>query len=367
MTISFDKSELEVREVIPAIPGFSAEFDYLNYPITSKQNVHDAIMGKRPCWIPSMHDTENFAPTCIPDVIARASVFGPETASFNPVTQGGGKDMYGVEWIYVPTAMGSMEREDVPRLMDDVNDWKDTIKFPGVDSWDWEGSAKRSQEFLKEKSNKSICAWIFTGWFERLISFMGFENAAVALLDEDQEDAIKELMMALSDVICDVVEHYVKYFNADYFYIHDDWGSQNAAFFNADICREFFVPAMKKVTDKIHELGAIAELHSCGNHGTTQIENIIAAGWDIWRAQDINPIPELWEKYGDKITLCPNFSVPEGATDDEKRAIARDFVEKYCTTPGKPIMLNWDSYPYLDKVVGTELYIRSREAYNNWK
>ena len=46
MTISFDKSELEVREVIPAIPGFSAEFDYLSYPITSKQNVHDTIMGK---------------------------------------------------------------------------------------------------------------------------------------------------------------------------------------------------------------------------------------------------------------------------------------------------------------------------------
>ena len=366
MVIPFDKSELEIRETIPAIPGFAAEFNYLNYPITSKQAMHDAVKKKRPCWIPSMHDYNDFAPLCFPDAIARASIFGPEAASFNPETQAGGKDMYGVEWVYVPSAMGSMEREDVPHLLQDVNEWKDVIVFPDVDSWDWEGSLENSREFLKANADKSLCAWIFTGFFERLISFMGFENAAVALLDEDQEDAIKELMDAVADVICDIVEHYVRYFGVDYFYIHDDWGSQKAAFFSADICREFFVPAMKKVTDKAHSLGCIAELHSCGCHGTVQIENIIAAGWDVWRAQSMNPIPELWEKYGDKIVLAPTFTVPDGATDEEKRAIARAFVERFCTTPGKPIFLNWDSYPYLDTVVGTELYIRAREAYNNW-
>ena len=125
--------------------------------------------------------------------------------------------MFGIEWVYVPAAMGSMEREDVPHLFEDVNDWKDAVVFPDVDSWDWEASAERSKEWLEAHSNKSIAAWIFTGFFERLISFMGFENVAVALLDEDQEDAIKELMMAIADTLCNVVEHYVKYFGVDYF------------------------------------------------------------------------------------------------------------------------------------------------------
>ena len=367
MAIPFNENELEVREVIPGIPGFAAEFDYLNYPISSKQALHDAILKKKPCWVPSFHDYENFGPTCIPDVVARGSVWGPEMAIFDPLTQGGGKDMFGIEWVYVPAAMGSMEREDVPHLFEDANDWKDVVVFPDVDSWDWEASAERSKEWLRANSNKSIAAWIFTGFFERLISFMGFENAAVALLDEDQEDAIKELMMAIADTLCDVVEHYVKYFGVDYLYIHDDWGTQKAAFFNADVCREFFVPAMRKVTDKIHELGCIAELHSCGCHGTVQIENIIAAGWDIWRSQDMNPISELWEKYGDQITLAPNLDpIPEGASDEEKRAVARAYVGKYCTTPGKPVVLNFESYPVADRVVAQELYIRSREAYNSW-
>ena len=196
---------------------------------------------------------------------------------------------------------------------------------------------------------------------------MGFENAAIALLDEDQEDAVKELLDAIANTLCEVVEHYVNYFGVDCFYIHDDWGSQKAAFFSADVCREFFVPAMRKVTDKIHELGGIADLHSCGNHGATQIENIIAAGWDIWRGQPMNPTPELFEKYGDKITLAPMLDpVPEGATDEEKKAIARAYVEKYCTTPGKTIVMNHDSYQAVDKVVYQELYIASREAYNKW-
>ena len=66
----------------------------------------------------------------------------------------------------------------------------------------------------------------------------------------------------------------------------------------------------------------------------------------------MNPIPELWEKYGDKITLAPNLDpIPENASDEEKKAIARAYVDKYCTTPGKPVVLNFESYPHAYKDV----------------
>jgi len=39
-----------------------------------------------------------------------------------------------------------------------------------------------------------VLAWLINGfWFERLISFMGFEGAAEALIDEDQTDAVKAI------------------------------------------------------------------------------------------------------------------------------------------------------------------------------
>ena len=368
MTIPFNEEELKVVELIPGIPGFMVDFNYLNYPVSGKQALYDTFLAKKPHWVLSMNEYIQFIPTCVPDNIARAQIF--EAQPFDPFTEAGGKDMFGVEWVFVPGAMGSMEREDVPHLMEDVNDWKECIAFPDVDSWPWEEAAERNKEYLKMNATdkgKGILVWMYTGWFERLISFMGFEEAAVALMDEDQEDAIKELMMALSDVYCKIIENYVKYFDVDMFYIHDDWGTSLQPFFNKNIAAEFFVPAMKKVTDKVHELGRIAELHSCGRHGAVQIENIIAAGWDVWRPQGLNPIPELWEKYGDKIVLSPNMDpLPEGATDEEKRAVARAFVDKYCNTPGKPVIVNFDSWIQLDAVLSEELYRASREAYNRW-
>ncbi len=363
VVIPFDEKELEVREVCPEFPGFAPAFNYRNYPLSGKQAFYETFIDKKPTWFLTMNECLQFIPTCVPDNICRAIIM--EAAPFNPFAEAGGKDMFGVEWVFVPTAMGSMEKEGVPHLLEDVNDWKTAITFPDVDSWDWEGAAARNKDFLN--TDKAILTWMYTGWFERLISFMGFEEAAVALLDEDQEDAVKELMMALSEVYCDIIEHYVKYFDVDLFYIHDDWGSQLAPFFNFDIAQKFFVPAMKKVTDKCHELGRIAELHSCGCHGAVQIENLIAAGWDIWRPQGINNIEALWEKYGDKITLAPTMDpLPENATDAEKIAAVDAFVEKYCTTPGKPAIWNLDSSYMLDDVVAKELYLASRRAYAQW-
>lgn len=362
MYIPFDEKELEVRAVIPAIPDFAPEFKYLNYPLTGREAIFNTIVKKEPSYVLSMNEIYRFFPNIVPDNIARGNV--AEAAPFNPVTDGGGKDMFGVEWVYIPVAMGSMEVEGV-HLLEDVNDWKDVIVFPDLDSWDWEGCLERNREYLK--TDKAIWTCIFTGWFERLISFMGFEGAAIAVIDEDQTDAIKELMMALSDTYCDFIERFVKWFGVDYFFIHDDWGSQMASFFNADVARELFVPAMKKVTDKCHELGVIAEFHSCGNHGAVQIENIIAAGWDIWRPQGMNPIGEMWEKYGDKIVLSPVLDLPcENPTKEQEIAAARVFVDRYCNTPGKPVVWCQNKQILLTDVVAHEVYIASREAYNKW-
>ena len=78
---------------------------------------------------------------------------------------------------------------------------------------------------------------------------MGFEDAAVAIIDEDQQDALKELFDKLSDLYVKLVDKFVEYYNVDGFLIHDDWGTQRAPFFSVDVGREMLVPYMKKVTD----------------------------------------------------------------------------------------------------------------------
>ena len=85
-------------------------------------------------------------------------------------------------------------------------------------------------------------AWFLNGWFERLISFMDFDNAVVALIDEDQKDAVKELFDRLSDLYIKIIDKYLEYFpGIDGFCIHDDWGAQKDTFFSPDTAMEMIV------------------------------------------------------------------------------------------------------------------------------
>lgn len=88
--------------------------------------------------------------------------------------------------------------------------------------------------------------------YERLISFMDFEGAAISIIDEEQMDAVKELCNTMLDkVYIPYLEHVKKYFpQVQMICLHDDWGSQRAPFFSIATAREMFVPIMKRFAEK---------------------------------------------------------------------------------------------------------------------
>jgi hypothetical protein len=102
-------------------------------------------MNRKPIWQLTNVETAVFNPRIIPDVVARA--FVTEANKF-PRDKVGGKDMFGIEWEYIEVAGGSMVKPGKP-LLSDASDWKTKIKWPDIDSWDWEGSAKENESFFK--------------------------------------------------------------------------------------------------------------------------------------------------------------------------------------------------------------------------
>ena len=362
MGISFSESELQIVSQIAPGKRTPAINQYA-YPVTEREAVK-AFYRKEPVWCLIGTETRKFNPKIIPDNVARGDV--AEVNLIDNQTQAGGPDMFGVEWVFMPEVGGSMEREDIPHLMNDANEWRDAITFPNVDSWDWAGSAAENNDayLLPDKYNRPC---IFTGFFERLISFMGFENAAVALVDEDQEDALHELLDAISDLYIDIIDHFVRYYkNIDGFLIHDDWGAQKAPFFSHDAAECFFVPVMKKITEHLHGLGLFAEIHSCG-FNEEQIQHFIEAGWDAWAPQPINDCNKLFELYGDKIAIStPAVSYNKNASEQQRREAARAYVQKNCTTPGKISWFSMHDGGLLTPEYREELYIASRKAYAAW-
>ena len=356
--MGFDNKEIENAKI--TYPDMTKhirggiEFDS---PITPRENMRLAYEGKQ-LWMPATADKNWFCPEIIPDNTARAFVIqGPKYEG--PV---GGDDMFGVYWEYVPSAHGSIVRPGNPTLTD-VENWRDVIKFPDVDSWDWEGSAKANKEFLVNNP-RYVNFCIFTGWFERLISWMDFGAAAFALMNRKTKGYVKEMMEALTDLWIDIADHVDKYYghDVDGFCVHDDWGAQDGPFFHERVVNEMLVPYMRKFTDHVHSLGYTCDLHSCGKVERL-IPSMIEAGWDAWDGMVINDYHTIYAEYGDKLIMqVPVFDCPADADPETQKASADRYAEEFANID-KPACFAGAGAPIFD--FQKELYKQSRIKFSN--
>ncbi len=341
--IPFEKIELETAFTLPGrlgAPGTPVR----TTPVTARQNYDAMVTERHPYWMPTSGEILFIA-----------------TPWSNHMGRGGKDglvDDLGITWVYEPIAGGSIVRGDAPQLLEDVNDWKDKVHLPDISTWEWPERKTPDTRFPTYMSFSNGFA------FERMISMMGFMNASMALLDEDQVDAIKEMLQAFADFGCECIKDHVAHFpEIDIINIHDDWGSQQNTFFSEDIAREIFLPYMKQLTDCIHSLGRVASLHSCG-HNDKRVQVFIDAGFDEWAPQTMNDIEWLYDNYGDKIilTVWPKETDEDikDLSEEEIRALARKFVDRF-NQPGKPSFMarNTPSNP----IYRDEVYKYSRELW----
>ena len=345
--IPFSAKEFEKMDEKPGFlggPGVAV----LNTPVSGRENMAALYHEKRPYWLPQNSDSTMIIPDIFNDRLGRG---GPA----------GITDSFGIEWEYIEVTGGSIVRPGEP-LLKDANDWKDVIKIPDINTWDWAGEAERIK---LDTRFSTVMAFTNGFWFERLISFMDFAEAAVALIDPDQKGAIKELFAATTDLGIKLVDKFIEHWpGIDGFDIHDDWGAQKDPFFSKETAYELFVPYMKELTDHIHSKGRYATLHSCG-HNERRVECFIDGGFDKWDPQDMNNTWELYENFGDRIVISvvPELFNPAHASEAEQRQHARDFVDRFCQ-PGKPSTINlWSMGEAATPAFTTELYEYSRRHY----
>ena len=330
--VPFSEKEFEVKGMfLNTTRSFGVPREIWNFPITVAENLKAAIAGQDYMYMPTVGDIVNIESRVNLDHIARAEVMdlGPEQT----LEEKGGPDLFGIQWVFVPQVGGSMEDPSIPHLLNDANEWYDKVKFPDIDALDWDSVGALNAPFKKETRIVGCC--FQNGLFERLISFMGFEGAALAMIDEDQQDALKELYDKLADMYINMIQHYIDQLDVQEVLFHDDWGSQRAPFFSVDTCREMLVPALRKIADFCHSKGMIFQQHSCGKNELL-VPAMIDAHVDLWCGQPMNDKYMLVQKYGDKIMLgveTPNLA-PD-ASESEIDEAAHAFVEKYS---GKRIM-----------------------------
>lgn len=319
--IPFQESEMlsgeEYRMGGPGAPGILKPA----YPISPRENFERTRHGD-PVWLPSDTEMMMFAPATIGENVARGMVI--DTMRVSP-DQFGGKDYFGVEWRFVPEQRGSMVVPGNP-LMDDASEWKEKVVFPDISSWDWEECAKRNAPLLNQ--GRMIKIPFYTGFFERLVSFMDMEGALIALVDEDQQEDVKELFDALASFYIELISYMKKYFNIDVIWFHDDWGSQRAPIFSYETARDMILPYLKKVVDGAHKEGVIFEFHSCGKLDPL-VPLIVESGADMWDGQNMNDKETLSRTYAGKLMVEIEAPVDPDMTDEEIHEYVKGILDKF--------------------------------------
>lgn len=290
--------------------------------LTPRENALHYFHNEPYEWMPSSFDQVRFLPSMIIDNIARGMV---SEAKPYPREKYGGPDSFGVQWVFEPSVGGSIDLDPLFDDPDDLENWENLLTFPDLSTWDWEGCAKENAEFLK--TDKIVFTTIFTGFFERLISLIGFENSAMALVDEDMEEPIRKLFDRLADFYVELGQYLHRYFNVEWIEVHDDWGTQNSTMFSPAVHEDMIAPYIKKVVDGFHKEGILFEMHSCGKI-ETMIPNLIATGCDTWKGQTNNDKKALVEKYGDQFHFAVEVR-PAGELNDED---TMEFLEKFIET-----------------------------------
>lgn len=310
------------REGVPAEPKY-------HRPITPRENMKLFLEGKTPYWIPSNGkfavDVQGFRPRLYPDNVCMHMIFdGSGSYTFDSLTK---KGLFDLDWEFVPVANGATVLPGNPKVKDICN-WEDYVTFPDLDSWDWEGCERDNKEFLNIDKFRQL--GIPCGFWERLMAFCDVEEAAMALVDDDCQEAVHRLFDRLAQFHIDYIDHVVAHCQIDCVLMHDDWGHQRGQFFSLDTAREMVMPYLKRVIDHCHSLGLYFELHCCG-----LVENFVPMfvemGVDLWCGQNINDFDMLLERHkNDPIAFgvgCP--VIAPDTPEEEIRTLAKQWVDKY--------------------------------------
>ncbi|MBR5701277.1 MAG: hypothetical protein IKX47_02325, partial [Oscillospiraceae bacterium] len=185
----YSPEELQPRETIPS--RFGPPMEVYSTPITPRENTLLLYQGKTPMWAPFPGiDNNHLMLDCDPENVARSP--RKDMPQDTPI-----KDGYGVEWVFVEVVGGAMVKPGNP-ICPDITEWEKYVTIPDPDTWDWEGCYERN----KDKINPDRCTYIAVPGclFERLIAILNFSEAAVALIDDEQKEAVHRFLRKVTDV-----------------------------------------------------------------------------------------------------------------------------------------------------------------------
>lgn len=294
--------------------------------MTEKENFMTVVRGDVPEWVP-MYSFGQSPPGKIPPT----AHVGPSFILAHLFAEGPAKDIWGVNHVPVVEANGAKIPEPNNFIIKDIRKWRDVIKAPDISGFDWETMAKKDIEALGIDRKNTAVIYGLGGYFQQLMSFMGFSEGLCAMYEEPDE--VKALMEYLCDFYMEVGEKTIHYYNPDMVSIIDDTATWQNPFISPEMYRDLIKPYHARQASLGTDLGLAVDMHDCGRCEDF-IDDWLDFGVVTWNpAQTSNDLAGIKKKYGNRLVIVGGWdSRGELARPDATEEMIREAIYKTMDT-----------------------------------
>ena len=339
--------------------------------LTPKENFLRLLNGEIPEWVPSF---SYYGP--LPGVDEDP----PNMSVMNSALMGNRRrdgdfvDIWGVPFKSVEAVGGFALPEPGRFILDDITKWRDIIKAPDLSDVDWEKAAKADLEKLPfNRENVAMFYGPGGGYFQQLMSFMGFNEGLCAMYEEPEE--VKALFDYLHEFFYGIAVKYIDYVNPDVLSLADDTASERAPFVSPELFHDLLFPYYDDFARLARNRGIPINFHNCGKSGVF-FNDLTRIGVSSWEPVQLsNDIHEIQKKFGRSLVIGGGWEgrgrlLDPAVTDDEIRESVREAIDNYAPNGGfmfagafTPGSTNDESTTHKNEVLQREVYDYGHKFY----
>lgn len=265
-------------------------------------------------------------------------LFHPFMMFSNPLVEKGTpvekavRNAWGVYNAFPENTPGGFPVHDAEHLLvKDIDNWQDYVTVPSLKFTDEQWAICKSMYDAVDGEKSMKATFVAPGLFEQCHHMCKIENTMMAMYESPDE--LKDMIKMLVDFELELAEGICTNLKPEAIFHHDDWGSQKSTFMSASMFEEFFVEPYKEIYGYYHDHGVKYIFHHSDSYAATLVPDMIEMGIDVWQGCfSTNNLPELIDKYGDKITFMggiENHLVDfDGWTEENCEDVVRRTIEE---------------------------------------
>jgi len=253
---------------------------------------------------------------------------------------GTGKSIFGVESVIDSGGINPPMPKTHDFILTDITKWRDVIKLPDLDL-DESAWIDMAREAIRNHNPELPFGGGTStgGYFQPLVSFMGFTEGLSACFEEPDE--VKAMLEYICDFNVRMAKDFIKYYQPEFGFLGDDIAHERNPFLSLEMFQDIIAPFWRRYYAVFVDAGIPVGHHNCG-HFELYLDDLVDMGVSFWDpVQPSNDEEAIKARFGTDLALCagPEMRFWDDETPEEQiRTEVRSYINRLAPGGGFAMM-----------------------------